>query len=476
MNQPTNKVTFKDYDIINNRAVYGENPSDNAFLSKEAYLACESLDGFQSIAFFNNYLNNSSLNTLTWVMRFAVVNNFLGRFNSIIIRNKNKFFIKPENLADIIKKTKDQLQLIYPAYKIEIGTNIDGYESFYLNNMLIGWVEVKHKIESNEFLNIVEINGLEYLCNKFLEYANQYKFDDRVDQKTNLVVELRGWSVEGSPIFKEKNVLARKYIPEYYPYIEGGAVEMFGDFLNSEENVILFYGLPGTGKTSLVSLAAQHYNLKIITANSRSVITDPRLFKTIFEKLEENNDESRGHSMELGSEKLNGDYIDYIKDIDNLSELKTLDVRGYKDKYPYIYQHYKSKVKDRISNNIEKRSIILIEDADILLKSRKEGNSAMQELLNDTDGISSNSSRKIIFTTNQSNLNEIDFGLTRNGRCFGFFDMQRLTPSEATIAREKAGLPPISGGFTKDVVLADALAVFKKQYIKKSTNKNIGFI
>lgn len=75
-------------------------------------------------------------------------------------------------------------------------------------------------------------------------------------------------------------------------------------------------------------------------------------------------------------------------------------------------------------------NIMIIEDADVLLTPRSDGNSAMQRFLNSGDGLVSSPRRKLIFTTNLPNIKHIDPALVRSGRCFDVLHFRKLDNKE----------------------------------------------
>lgn len=84
---------------------------------------------------------------------------------------------------------------------------------------------------------------------------------------------------------------------------------------------------------------------------------------------------------------------------------------------------------------------LIIEDADNLLMSRESGNMVMDKFLNMGDGLIKLPNKKIIFTTNLSQVAKIDAALLRPGRCFGAIEFRSLTPAEAERAALAADLP-----------------------------------
>jgi hypothetical protein len=90
------------------------------------------------------------------------------------------------------------------------------------------------------------------------------------------------------------------------------------------------------------------------------------------------------------------------------------------------------------SNN---HDVMIIEDADIMLGSREHsGNKMIARFLNASDGIIQLHRKKIIFTTNLSNFNDVDEALIRPGRSYGSVIFRSLTPEESVVAAKAAGI------------------------------------
>jgi hypothetical protein len=75
----------------------------------------------------------------------------------------------------------------------------------------------------------------------------------------------------------------------------------------------------------------------------------------------------------------------------------------------------------------------VIEDSDLLLKARTSGNAEMHRFLATADGVARSQGRKIIFTTNLPNVNDLDDALLRPGRCFASVRTRTLNPQEAEL-------------------------------------------
>lgn len=147
-----------------------------------------------------------------------------------------------------------------------------------------------------------------------------------------------------------------------YPFIEEGIEQFVQDFLESNENVLLLIGAPGTGKSNLV---------KHIVSKSRKnalVTYDPEVMSK------------------------DGIFANFIED-------------------DYC--------------------ALIMEDADAFLGARTEGNLLMTRFLNVADGIVSMHGKKMIFSTNLENLDDIDSALLRPGRCYAVINFRKLNHTES---------------------------------------------
>jgi SpoVK/Ycf46/Vps4 family AAA+-type ATPase len=74
---------------------------------------------------------------------------------------------------------------------------------------------------------------------------------------------------------------------------------------------------------------------------------------------------------------------------------------------------------------------LVIEDADLIIQSRSEGNRLINKFLNTADGIIPNRKKKLIFTTNLPNLRDVDKAMIRPGRCFDILQFRHYDKQEA---------------------------------------------
>lgn len=120
------------------------------------------------------------------------------------------------------------------------------------------------------------------------------------------------------------------------------------------------------------------------------------------------------------------------------------------------------------------QNVMVIEDADMFLKARSEGNSTMHKFLNIGDGLVTTKNKKLIFSTNLPSVKEIDPALIRPGRCFDViaFDYLKQVEAEKLAKAVKVELTEQKDKWT----IAD---VFHKQTFEAQANSNkskMGFV
>lgn len=116
---------------------------------------------------------------------------------------------------------------------------------------------------------------------------------------------------------------------------------------------------------------------------------------------------------------------------------------------------------------------MILEDADLLLLPRESHeNRIMSKLLNMTDGLIKLPNKKLIFTANLRNVNQIDPALIRPGRCFDILNFRGFTRQEAINAMEAAG---IDGDARNDMTLADIFNPIEADNVTRIPTK-VGFM
>lgn len=86
------------------------------------------------------------------------------------------------------------------------------------------------------------------------------------------------------------------------------------------------------------------------------------------------------------------------------------------------------------------KSVFVLEDADMFLKPREDGNTMMHKFLNVGDGLVTTRNKKLVFSTNLNSIKEIDPALVRPGRCYDILTFRELTLDEAKLLANKSGV------------------------------------
>ena len=121
-------------------------------------------------------------------------------------------------------------------------------------------------------------------------------------------------------------------------------------------------------------------------------------------------------------------------------------------------------------------NVFIIEDADLLLGKRSDGNDMMHKFLNVGDGLVTTAGKKMIFSTNLPSVKDVDAALIRPGRCFDIVNFEELSEERAEILTAKLGID-MPAEVKKSYSLAE---LFHTQThaatAKKQTSNKVGFI
>ena len=119
------------------------------------------------------------------------------------------------------------------------------------------------------------------------------------------------------------------------------------------------------------------------------------------------------------------------------------------------------------------KSVMVLEDADMFLKSRKEGNTMMHKFLNVGDGLVTTKNKKMVFSTNLPSISDIDPALVRPGRCYDILKFEELNQTQAAALADKMNVT--LQGTREKWSIAD---VFFEQNtnVNKPTERKMGFV
>ena len=240
----------------------------------------------------------------------------------------------------------------------------------------------------------------------------------------------------------------REVVPEFYPYLEGGASGLLEDFMESDDCALILMGPAGTGKSSAISAAILDLNLIPIYVKTTEVAEHPDFVNFVMRESD--------RRMRMAQEGETGRSV--------LFKQSFLDHR-------FLESNHMINEKDADT----RVPVIVVEDAGALISAIKDGNKMMSNLLNELDGLGSSLSRKIIFTTNLMSTKSIDEALLRPGRCYDAVMFHLLTPEQAVVARKAAGLPDFDVLPTKAISLAEAVRKPRKKISIERARNRIGF-
>lgn len=203
--------------------------------------------------------------------------------------------------------------------------------------------------------------------------------------------------------------------PSFYPWMNGmSAMDYIQEYLDSKEKILYLYGLPGTGKSSLLMSAIAELGLRALMTSNAKITSNPAFVSKLCEKL--------------GSSE--GQY-----------------------------------------------DLVIIEDGDAMMRPRMgddgSTNLALNELLSATDGIGA-VNFKLVLTSNKEDTEGIDPALLRHGRAFDIMKFGRVTPAEASIIRETMKLPPVN--FIDDVTLAQVMSGAAQPSMRSAQDEKVSIV
>jgi len=247
-------------------------------------------------------------------------------------------------------------------------------------------------ILKDDYLYIIRVEARQDLVITFLTvYASsQEALDSSLKVFSDTFSEYQGeeelycelcWLIQSDGRTEEKFVrekLDDVIYKEAYPYID--VDNIIDSYLKGDEPILIFTGVPGTGKTRLI-----RYILKKISLRKR------------------------------------GDDV----------------TRGYDDSVCKVMYTCSAAIIEEgklfIEFLTEDHDVLVLEDIDNHLRPRTDGNTAMYGLLSSSNGliVSTINSKKIILSTNLPGIDKIDDALIRPGRCFNIIQTRKLSWEEA---------------------------------------------
>jgi len=175
--------------------------------------------------------------------------------------------------------------------------------------------------------------------------------------------------------------------PEAYPYIENFD-NYVDNYVDGNEPVLILTGPSGSGKTRLIRHIVSRINKKVIGVKSELVGL----------KMEHFYNEDDHHKNVF---------------------FYTNDMRVLENGTIFI---------DYLVNKI---AGMVLEDIDMAISKRSEGNDIISKLLSAADGFVTASNKKILVSSNLTTINQIDDAFKRPGRCYDIIVTRLLKPAES---------------------------------------------
>lgn len=299
--------------------------------------------------------------------------------NLDIIANYSELNIKI-SVAEFVKKFKENITTDCRVSMPHGATDLV-IQGKILDHPILLWVDIRTAAEVNTF----KVNSMSDA--KMADMLN-----DSINEvyKADIYPSINWWfkgnhGTDSREVFLPPNT--QKLHPEFYPDL-GNPIEVLAEYMASDEAVLLLSGPPGTGKTTLLRYLITHFNLKAHVIYDETLMQNDSLFQSFL-----------------------------------FSDEGQIAAPGHRPKGKGC-------------------SAMIIEDADAILTSReRDGNHLMSRFLNVSDGLIKLPNRKLIFTTNILNHENMDQAILRPGRCFAIIDTRALSFEEAKAAAKVAGMP-----------------------------------
>lgn len=301
------------------------------------------------------------------------VNHLQGMMCRIALRANNVDTNEGRLKHDDMDKTQEFLKGMFPECEVILNTTDRGRSitSFYF------FVMKGHEFKAfvfasatNNFISYVlpaPSNMMPQFNDHFFQYLPTKKFT---------VNQWSGGSMSPHTI-DEKDTTTHD---EFYPFLAGGVKKLYEDFYASRSRLMIFTGIAGTGKSSLMRSALGITDDKFVLLDDPSVYDNPDKFN---------------------------EFIDAIR---------------------------KMSVNERVT--------VFLEEADKILYKKEEGTGALERLLSLASGVIEHNV-KIIIASNVEKTTDMYPALLRAGRAFRPIDFRALDIDEANAARKAADMEEV---------------------------------
>ena len=218
--------------------------------------------------------NNSVISLLDYHISEFIESNFLAKNCS------NRFTTKRKEI--IVKCKKDDLaELLEEELKDCVTIDMNRTRSIIVEYTPSG-------------INYIILTLLDPAISK-INIAGSKDFVKRIialiDSKSKRVDSLVRWyhKVSGKieSIFLEINQINLP-VDEMYPWLKVPLTEYYDDFLNSNENILLLIGPPGTGKTTFIKGLVKHNKTVVSLSYDESTLNMDSLFISFFRDIDSN--------------------------------------------------------------------------------------------------------------------------------------------------------------------------------------------
>ena len=369
-------------------------------------------------------------------------NHVQGLLNGLNLKS-NSFEILADSFTQVlVDDIITHLESVYPLSEIKVSTMIhdNKMETFFIsiyqdvemeNPLFDGLDHTQPYIKKNRYFQGI-VAGSKYI--KFINVITPYEipfkphhafFTNLMPPKAFTVTHFDGESTKTIPVSRDTCVV----YPEFYPFIKGGPDRLIDGFYKSNSDVMIFSGVTGSGKSSLIRrLFAVNENMQFVMVDNPAIYQDPKMFGALVNMIHEKCSEAKKSEGDGG---------------------KVVPVT------------------------------LILEEMDFAVQSKKTDQSGtLARLLSLSSGIVK-LPLKIVITTNLASVDMIDENLRRAGRTYKVISFRPLSLDESNDARGTIGKKPVLDFGVKELTLAIALNYTEGETdvddIKNSQKRSMGF-